>query len=229
MNAHAHAAGPACQHAHHDPAALSALMQGRLRRILIIVLGINLALFLGEFFAGRWIGSSALQADSLDALGDAGLYALSLFVIGRSLRWRAGSALLKGAAQGLFGLFVLLDTGLRLFGDAPPAAAPMVAIATVAFAGNLASVLLLRRYRDHDINLKSVWLCSRNDLIGNLGVIACAGLVAISASAWPDRLLGLLLATLFLHTSQGILREAIGQWRQAGDQGPPTPAQMRCE
>lgn len=186
------------------------------RRVLWTVLAINAALFVGEFAAGWWADSSALQADSLDSLGDAGVYALSLAVVGGSLRRRNGAAVLKGLLQGVFGLVVLAEVVRRLLTGAEPLAPLMAGAAAVALLANLACFLLLMRFRGEDLNMRSVWLCSRNDLASNAGVIAAAGVVALTGSAWPDAAVGTLVALLFLHTSWQVLREAWPGWRNAG-------------
>lgn len=191
------------------------------RRVLWIVLAINAALFVGEYAAGWWAGSTALQADSLDSLGDAGVYALSLFVVGRSMRWRAGAGVVKGTIQGLFGLAVLAEVGRKAFLGVTPEAPIMAVAAFIALLANLACFSLLMRFRDQDINLRSVWLCSRNDVFSNAGVISAAGAVAWLGQGWPDLLVGGLVALLFLHTSYGVLRTAIGQLR---DPMQPAPA-----
>ncbi|MBD8525655.1 cation transporter [Pseudomarimonas arenosa] len=187
--------------------------QPALRRVLWAVLLINLSLFVGEFSAGWLAASTALQADSLDALGDAGVYALSLLVVGRSLRWRAGAALVKGVVQGVFGLMVAVEVIRRWFGDSTPAAPLMVITACVAMLLNLSCFLLLNRFRHHDINMRSVWLCSRNDVLSNLGVIVAAGAVAWWQSSIPDLVVGGLIASLFLHTSWSVLHDAWRDWR----------------
>jgi Co/Zn/Cd efflux system component len=192
------------------------------RRVLWIVLAINAALFVGEFAAGWWAGSAALQADSLDSLGDAGVYALSLFVVGRSMRWRAGAGVVKGVIQGMFGLAVLAEVGRKAVLGATPAAPIMAVAASIALVANLACFFLLMRFRDQDINLRSVWLCSRNDVFSNAGVIAAAGAVAWLGQGWPDLLVGALVAVLFLHTSYDVLRTAIGQLRN------PRPSVAAC-
>lgn len=184
------------------------------RRVLFIVLAINVALFIGEFSAGWWAGSTALQADSLDSLGDASVYALSLYVVGRSLRWRAGAAVVKGVIQGFFGLMVLVEVGRKAVFGTVPDAPIMAVVAAIAFAANLACFVLLTRFRHQDINLRSVWLCSRNDLVNNLGVIAAAGAVAWLGQGWPDLVVGAFVAALFLHTSFDVLQTAIRQLRE---------------
>lgn len=199
---------------HATAESLSATQDTALRRVLVAVLVINLVLFAGEFSIGAWIRSSGLQADSLDSLGDALVYALSLYAVGRSMRWRAGAALLKGVIQALFGIAVLIEVARRLLGDATPTAPVMAATAAVALVANLSCFLLLNRYRDRDINLRSAWLCSRNDLVSNAGVIVAAGAVAWVDNGIPDALIGALIALLFLRTSFTVLREAWPQWKQ---------------
>ncbi|MCC7199233.1 MAG: cation transporter [Gammaproteobacteria bacterium] len=196
---------------------LSAAANRDQQRVLRIVLAINAALFVGEYAAGWWAGSTALQADSLDSLGDAGVYALSLLVVGRSLRWRAGAGTVKGVIQAIFGLAVLAEVGRKAFLGVTPEAPIMAVAASIALVANLTCFSLLMRFRDQDINLRSVWLCSRNDVFSNAGVIAAAaaaaGAVAWLGQGWPDLLIGALVALLFLHTSYDVLRAAIGQLR----------------
>lgn len=183
------------------------------RAVLWTVLAINLGIFAGEFGAGVWAHSTALQADSLDSLGDAWVYALSLAVLARSVRARAGAALVKGALQLLFGVGVLVEVGYALIVGTEPLSRLMVIAATGALVGNSVCLVLLTRYRGDDINMRSVWLCSRNDVLGNLGVIAAAGLITSTGWAWWDALVGAILATLFLRTGWEVLRTAWPQYR----------------
>lgn len=206
-----------CCHPIATPSALRSVAQ---RRILWIVLGINLLLFAGEFVAGWWAESTALQADSLDSLGDAFVYGLSLAVIGGSLRSRAGAALVKGSIQAVFGLSILAQLAHRLLMGAEPSAPMMAIVAAIALVGNAACFGLLNRYRGDDINMRSVWLCSRNDIVSNLGVIAAAAAVGYTGRAWPDFVVGGLVALLFLQTSWSVLRIAARQWRQPEPQVP---------
>jgi Co/Zn/Cd efflux system component len=184
------------------------------RRILWTVLAINVLLFGGEFIAGILADSTALQADSLDSLGDAFVYGLSIAVVGGTLRARAGAALAKGGLQAAFGLAILAQLAWRLATGAEPLAPAMAVVAAIALVGNATCFGLLSRYRGDDINMRSVWLCSRNDMVSNLGVIAAAGAVAWTGQAWPDFLVGGLVALLFLYTSWDVLRTAWPQWRQ---------------
>ena len=178
------------------------------KRILWIVIAINGIMFLVELTAGLLAGSQALKADALDFLGDTLTYALSLAVIGQPLAWRARAAMLKGLSLAAVGLWVLASTAYHVFFLGLPKAEVMGIVAFLALAANLTSVLLLFRFRDGDANVRSVWLCSRNDAIGNLAVILAAGGVWATASAWPDLLVAAILASLFLWSSVQIVRQA---------------------
>jgi len=178
------------------------------RRILKIVLAINLVVFIAEFGAG-WIARSvAVQADSFDSLGDSMVYIISLAVLDRSLRARAWAAASKGVIQLVFGLTVLGEAISHLLGSAVPTAPLMGIAAGGALLANLSCFLLLMRFRDDDLNMRSVWLCSRNDVIGNAATLMVAGLVAMTASRWPDIVVGGALAALFLKTSWTVLKAA---------------------
>ena len=189
-------------------ATLSANTDHSRRRVLWVVLLINLALFVGEFSAGWWADSSALQADSLDSLGDALVYIVSLWVIGGTLRQRTKVVVLKGGIQALFGLAVLAEVIRRAWFGAEPVASVMAIAASIALVGNLLCFGLLTRFRSDDMNMRSVWLCSRNDLVNNVSVIVAAGLVSWLDSPWPDLLIGTLVAFLFLQTAVTLLRDA---------------------
>lgn len=183
------------------------------RRILWIVLAINVVIFLGEFGAGFWADSTALQGDSLDSLGDALVYGLSLVVIGRSLRARAGAALVKGGIQLAFAAAVLVEVVHKLIVGAAPLPAVMAIAAGVALMANATCLLLLTRFRSDDVNMRSVWLCSRNDVIGNLGVLLTTALIAWTGWAWLDLVFGALLALLFVRTGAEVLTSAWPQFR----------------
>lgn len=182
-------------------------------RTLKAVLGINTAMFGVELTAGLLIGSVALLADSLDMLGDALTYGVSLAVVGASTQRRAGAALFKGLIMAAFGLFVLGQTLYRAFLPELPDAGPMGAVAALALAANVVCFALLWRHRGEDINMRSVWLCSRNDLIANTGVILAAFAVAWTAMPWPDLAIGLLIALGFLHSAWEVLGDSWRQWR----------------
>lgn len=189
---------------------LSAL---RLRqwRVLVTVLVINATMFCVEFGAGVLSGSTALLADSLDMLGDSLVYGFSLFVLQRSMVWRSRAALVKGVVMAAFGLGVLAEAVLRLRAGVPPLAPAMAAIGTVALAANAFCFLLLWRHRADDINLRSTWLCSRNDLIANGAVLLAAALVAWSGSLWPDLIVGVAIALLFLRTASSVVQESLAE------------------
>jgi len=188
------------------------LRQGR---VLAVVLAVNLAMFCIEFGTGLLSRSTALLADSLDMLGDSFVYGFSLLVLHRSLAWRARAALAKGAIMAAFGVGVLLEAGFSLRAGVPPLAPAMLAIGTLALVANAYCFSLLWRHRTDDINLRSTWLCSRNDLIANGAVLVAAGLVAGFESHWPDVIVGIAIALLFLHTATLVLRESLAEMRRA--------------
>lgn len=185
-----------------------AVLHSRQGRVLTIVLAINAAMFCIEFGAGLLAGSTALLGDSLDMLGDSLVYGFSLYVLHRGLVWRARAALVKGLVMLGFGLGVLLEAGLRLSSGLMPAAPVMARIGALALAANASCFLLLWRHRADDLNLRSTWLCSRNDLMANGAVLVAAALVAHLQSLWPDLLVGVGIAVLFLRTALSVLRES---------------------
>ena len=191
----------------------------RRRRVLWLVLGINGAMFVAEFAAGLLAGSVALQADSLDMLGDALVYGFSLAVVAGSLRSRARAAQLKGAIMLLFGLGVLVRVALKVMNGMPPDPVIVSGTGAAALIANLACVGLLFHHRADDINMRSTWICSRNDIFANLGVLISAGVVAVSSSIWPDVIVSLGIVTLFLWSATHVLREAAAQV-QAGSTAP---------
>jgi Co/Zn/Cd efflux system component len=195
------------QHCTHSAPELGTAPRG-LRRALIWVIAINATMFVVEMAAGSLAQSQALQADALDFLADSLTYGLSFAVLGMSLRTRAMAALLKGSSLAAMGLFVLGLTLYRVFTGAEPEAPVMGAIGFLALAANLISVLFLLRFREGDANIRSVWLCSRNDAIGNIAVIGAAALVWITGSYWPDLIVAAALAALFLHSATLILLQA---------------------
>jgi Co/Zn/Cd efflux system component len=184
------------------------------RRVLWTVIALNLGMFAVEMFAGLKGQSLALQADALDFLGDGLTYGLSLAVLGSALRVRATAALIKGASLALLAAWILGSAIWRVFFVGDPSALVMSTVGLLALATNAVSALLLMGYRHGDANVRSVWLCSRNDAIGNVAVIAAAGLVATSGTAWPDLLVAAAMASLFLHSSTGIVRQARAELRQ---------------
>jgi cation diffusion facilitator family transporter len=186
-----------------------AALRARQGRVLAVVLAVNLVMFVVEFGAGLLSGSTALLGDSLDMLGDALVYGMSLYVLHRSRAWRATAALSKGLVMVAFGAAVLVRAGLELRTGLPPAATAMAGIGALALAANAFCFALLWRHRADDLNLRSTWLCSRNDLIANGAVLIAAWLVAASGSVWPDVLVGAGIAALFLRTATAVLRDSL--------------------
>ena len=183
------------------------------KRALIIVIAINATMFVIEMCAGMASGSQALKADALDFAGDAATYGLSLAVIGASIRTRAMASLIKSGSLALIAITVLGMTALRFAEGVPPEAQTMSLVALLALGANVASVIILLKWRDGDSNVRSVWLCSRNDAIGNVAVIVAGLLVAATASALPDLLVAIMLAGLFLRSSIAIARQAMSELR----------------
>ena len=180
----------------------------RQRRILRIVLWINAVMFVVEFVAGLASHSTALLADSVDMLGDAIVYGFSLYVIGRGIAWQARAALLKGGIMAAFGAGVLAEVGVKIARGLVPAADVMTGVGALALAANASVLVFLWRRRGDDINMRSAWMCSRNDVIANASVLLAAGGVALTGSAWPDILVGLAIALMFGTSAVQILRDA---------------------
>lgn len=183
------------------------------RRVLWVVLAINAGMFLVEVGAGALAGSASLQADALDFLGDAANYGLSLFVVGMALRYRAAAAFAKGATMGLFGLWVLAITGWHVLNGTVPQAATMTVIGLAALVANATSVGLLWAHRKGDANMRSAWICTRNDVLGNLAVLAAAAGVLGTGAGWPDAVVAVVMAGLALQGSWVVLRQAVGEFR----------------
>lgn len=184
------------------------------RRILVIALVVNLAMFVVEVMAGSAAGSSALLADALDFLGDAANYGISLYVLGQAMVWRARASLLKGLTMGVFGLWVLYSTIQGLLTGQVPEASTMGLVGLLALLSNVGVALMLYRYRSGDSNMQSVWICSRNDAIGNIAVMAAAAGVWLTASAWPDVLVALGMAMLAITGASQIVRAALKELRE---------------
>lgn len=181
------------------------------KRRLWIVIAINAVMFFVEMGAGRLAQSQALQADALDFLGDALTYGISLAVIGASIQARTNAALFKGISLLLVGLWVFGSTLYRVFFAEVPTAEIMGIIGFLALVANLVSVLILMKYKDGDANVRSVWLCSRNDAIGNVAVMFAALGVWGTATVWPDLVVAGIMAGLFLSSAYQILRQAIAE------------------
>jgi Co/Zn/Cd efflux system component len=183
------------------------------KRRLIAVIAINAVMFVVELTAGQLAGSQALQADALDFFADTLTYGASFVVIGAALRTRSVIALAKGASLLVMGLWVMGSTVYRVFVLGVPTAEVMGIVGFLALAANVASVLLLVRYKDGDANIRSVWLCSRNDAIGNVAVMIAALGVWGTASGWPDLVVAAIIAGLFLYSSIRILGQAWHEYR----------------
>lgn len=168
------------------------------RRVLWAVLAINAAMFGVEVVAGLAAGSASLQADALDFLGDAGNYIISLLVVGMALRYRAMAAFAKGATMGLFGLWVLGVTAWHAWQSTVPEAFTMGAVGVAALLANAASFALLWAYREGDSNMRSAWICTRNDVLGNLAVLLAALGVFGTGTGWPDVAVAAIMAALAL-------------------------------
>jgi Co/Zn/Cd efflux system component len=190
-------------------------LRSRQSSTLKIVLAINAVMFVVELTAGLIGHSVSLVADSLDMLGDALVYWFSLYVVARGAAMKARAALLKGGIMAAFGLFVLGQAIYRIVFPQLPVYEAIGAIGLLALAANGACFFLLWRHRADDINMSSVWLCSRNDIIANTSVLFAAAGVWLTHSGWPDILVGLALAALFLRSALFVLREAIRELKAA--------------
>ena len=178
------------------------------RKLLWLVLILNFGMFVVEFVAGWLADSSGLLADSLDMLADAMVYSLSLYAVGRSISHKARAALLNGYLQFSLGALILMDVGRRIWVGSEPQPQLIFSIALLALTVNIISFAFLYQHRKGDVNLKASWICSRNDMFANIGVLTSAGLVALLDAPWPDWLVGGLIAVIVLHSSFGIIKEA---------------------
>lgn len=183
----------------------------RFRRALMFALTINSIMFVVELASGIKADSVSLLADAVDFLGDAGNYALSLYVLSMGLVWRSRAALFKGLTMGAYGVFVLGKAAWTLKSGAVPEAVTMTAIGALAFAANGAVAIMLYTFRSGDANMRSVWLCTRNDMIGNVAVILAAAGVFGTQSAWPDLLVAGVMAILGLTAATTVIRQALSE------------------
>lgn len=190
------------------------------KRRLMLVTGINIAMFFVEMGAGSLAGSQALKADALDFFADGITYALSFWAIGRPAGVRTGAAVLKGASLLAMGLWIAVTTLYQFFVHGVPVPEVMGSIGFVALAANLLSVYLLMAYKDGDANVRSVWLCSRNDAIGNVAVMISAGFVALLNSGIPDLIVAGVMAVLFLSSSYQILTQSWHEWQETRGRAP---------
>ena len=180
----------------------------KFRQALIVVIIINFVMFGVEIMAGHISGSQALMADALDFFADGITYTISLLVIGMALRVRSIAAMAKGISLLLMGLWVMGSTIYDVFFLVTPKAEIMGVIGFMALIANLASVLILMRWRDGDANIRSVWLCSRNDAIGNVAVMLAAVGVFGTGTGWPDLIVAGIMASLFINSSIKIIRQS---------------------
>lgn len=191
---------------------VSALQESH-RRVLWVVLFINAAMFLFEGGAGLFAHSASLLADALDMLGDALVYGFSLFVLARSARWKAGAALAKGGFMLLFGLGALAEAEYKILRPVLPSVEIMGMVGGIALAANLVCFFLLNRHRADNLNMSSTWLCARNDLIANIGVLVAAGGGYLLISRWPDIVVGVVIAGLFLTSAFNVIRQSVSALR----------------
>ena len=180
----------------------------RWRRVLWIALLVNATMFLVEIVAGGRAQSRALQADALDFLGDAANYAISLGVAGMALAWRARAALIKGVSLAMLGAWVLGSTIWAALAGTSPEPMTMGLIGMLALVTNVLVAAILYRYRAGDANMQSVWICSRNDALGTVAVVAAAAGVFGTGTAWPDLMVAAILAVLGLSGGWQIFKQA---------------------
>jgi len=186
---------------------------GRYRRILWIVLAINAGMFLVEIVAGLAAGSAALQADALDFLADAANYGVSLVVLGLGLRWRARAALVKGVSMGFFGLWVVGNLVYQAVNGTVPSWGTMGVVGAVALLANAICLWLLFAWREGDANMRSVFVCSRNDVVANLAVLAAALGVFGTGTGWPDIIVAAIMSALALQGAVIVVRQALSELR----------------
>jgi Co/Zn/Cd efflux system component len=202
-----------CCHAGHTPDPQRG--NQAFRRVLWAVLAINAVMFAVEIAAGVVAGSASLQADALDFLGDAANYAISLLVVGMALRYRAMAAFAKGATMGVFGLWVVGVTGWHALHATLPQALTMGTVGLAALIANAASFALLWAFRGGDANMRSAWICTRNDVLGNLAVLLAALGVFGTGTGWPDVIVAAIMAALALQGAVIVLRQAAAELRNA--------------
>jgi cation diffusion facilitator family transporter len=190
------------------------------RRVLIVVMAINFVMFVAEFGGGVFARSSALMADSVDMLGDAVVYALSLYALSRGPRWEAGAALAKGGIILVFGIAVVFEIVNKVINGVPPSSMLMLTFGSAALIANLTCLAMLWRFRSENVNMSSTFECSRNDVASNVGVLVAAGVVALTGTAWPDIAVGGIIALIFLRSAWRVLAEAIPAWREARPMSP---------
>jgi len=194
-----------------DCCDITARLTERQRRVLRVVLWINLTMFVVEFVTGLVAHSTALLADSVDMLGDAIVYGFSLYVIGRGAVWQVRGALLKGSIMAAFAAGIVVEVALKVARGVTPAPEIMSVVGVVALGANASVLAFLWRHRSDDLNMRSSWLCSRNDVTANAGVVLAAAGVAITGTPWPDIVVGGGIAALFTMSAVSVLRSVIRQ------------------
>jgi Co/Zn/Cd efflux system component len=204
-----------CEH-DHDHEHLSASDTPRYRRVLWVALALNVLMFVVEIGAGFRSGSVSLLADAIDFFGDAANYGVTLAVLSMGLAWRARAAVLKGLSMLGFGLFVAGKTFWSATQGLPPEALTMGVVGLLALGVNVGVAVLLYAFREGDANMRSVWLCSRNDAIGNVAVMLAALGVFGTGTAWPDLAVAAVMAALALSGGWAVLRQARGELGRAG-------------
>jgi Co/Zn/Cd efflux system component len=210
--------GHCCDH-DHAPAATSS---PRYRRVLWAALLINAGMALVEIVSSRLTGSVSLLADAADFLGDAANYGVSLWALGVAAVWRARTAWLKGLSMSLYGLGVLAVAGWQWRQGGTPQAISMGLVGALALAANLSVAVMLYAFREGDANMRAVWLCTRNDAIGNVAVLVAAALVVLTGQAWPDLVVAVGMAALALTGGVSVMRQAQAELRW--EQGQPQRA-----
>lgn len=186
------------------------------RKALWIALAINLVMFVVEIVGGLRSGSVSLLADAIDFAGDAANYGITLVVLSMGLVWRSRAAMVKGLSMLAFGMFVLGRAGWSVYAEVVPEPLTMGIIGALALVANVIVALLLYAFREGDANMRSVWLCSRNDAIGNIAVMIAAAGVFGTASAWPDLIVALIMAGLALSAGYSVVRQARQELRRVG-------------
>ncbi len=199
------------------------------RKVLWIALLVNLAMFFVEIIASHIGDSMSLQADALDFFGDAANYAISLFVLGMALHLRARASVVKGLTMGVFGLWVIGAALYRVFVGSEPEPMIMGSIAVIALIANMSVAVMLYRFREGDSNMQSIWLCSRNDAIGNVAVLIAAVGVTASASRWPDLIVAMIIASLSLSAAYTVLKLAFQEMRITSEESTISQTDDSCK
>ncbi|MES2801698.1 MAG: cation transporter [Bdellovibrionota bacterium] len=177
-------------------------------KVLKQVMVINYSVFFIEFICGYYAKSTALMADSLDLLGDAAIYGISLYALSQGPLWNARAGFLKGLVMAMFGFFVLGQAIYRGISGTVPFSFTVTSIGLLALCANAICMMFLYKYREVDMNMRSTWLCSRNDIFANTGVLISAGLVALTGSGMPDVIIGFAIAALYLKTAYDVMSDA---------------------